>query len=104
MIALLKMRQEESIDPKSNDVFDETVPNPKNIQSNDDLRSEAKSPIHDAKWLNNYGEEVNEVFGFNANSELVNGRAAMFGFLMLIITEIIFKGEPVVKSIFGIHK
>ena len=55
-----------------------------------------------AKWINNNGEEVEEVFGFNENAELVNGRAAMFGFLMLILTEFIFNGVPASKSIFGI--
>ncbi len=54
------------------------------------------------KWINNDGQEVKEVFGFNENAELVNGRAAMIGFLMLILTEIIFHGDPVTKSIFGL--
>ena len=54
------------------------------------------------KWLNNKDELVEEVFGFNENAELVNGRSAMIGFLMLIITEIIFNGQPVTHSIFGI--
>ena len=53
-------------------------------------------------WINNRGEEVKEVFGFNQNAELVNGRAAMFGFLMLIITELVYGGLPATKSIFGI--
>ncbi len=56
-----------------------------------------------AKWINNDGAEVEEVFGFNNNAELINGRAAMVGFLMLIITEIVFNGEPVTRSIFGIN-
>ena len=56
----------------------------------------------EAKWINNDGVEVKNVFGFDKNAELVNGRAAMFGFLMMIITEIIFRGEPVTHSIFGI--
>tara|TARA_Y100001968_G_C18786424_1_gene449140 strand:+ start:102 stop:398 length:297 start_codon:yes stop_codon:yes gene_type:complete len=55
-----------------------------------------------AKWIDNEGNEVQEVFGFNHNAELVNSRAAMFGFLMLILTELVFKGEAVTKSIFGI--
>ena len=41
-------------------------------------------------------------FGFNQNSELVNGRLAMFGFFMLIMSELIFRGEPVTKKLFGI--
>ncbi len=55
-----------------------------------------------AKWLNNEGSEVEEVFGFNENAELVNGRAAMFGFLMLVITEMVFGGQATTHSIFGI--
>ena len=54
------------------------------------------------QWINNNGDEVEEVFGFNDNAELVNGRAAMVGFIMLIITELAFGGEPAIKSIFGI--
>ncbi len=57
----------------------------------------------DPKWINNRGEEVKEVFGFNENAELVNARVAMIGFIMLIITELAFKGEAVTKSIFGIN-
>ncbi len=55
-----------------------------------------------AYWINNQGEAVDQVFGFNANAELVNGRAAMVGFLMMIVTELLFGGIPVTKSIFGI--
>ena len=55
-----------------------------------------------SKWVDNNGMEVKKVFGFNYSAELVNGRAAMFGFLMLVITEFTFKGSPVTKSIFGI--
>ena len=55
------------------------------------------------KWIDNQGDEVNNVFGFNNSAELVNGRAAMIGFLMLILTELIFKGRPVTSSIFGIN-
>ena len=54
------------------------------------------------KWINNKGDEVKNVFGFNDSAELVNGRAAMIGFLMLVLTEIVFRGEPVTSSIFGI--
>ena len=42
------------------------------------------------KWINNKGEEVKEIFGFNENAELVNARVAMIGFLLLIITELAF--------------
>ena len=54
------------------------------------------------KWINNKGEEVEEVFGFNENAELVNARVAMIGFLMLILTELAFAGEPATLKIFGI--
>ena len=54
------------------------------------------------KWINNKGEEVKEVFGFNENAELVNARVAMVGFLMLILTELAFAGEPATLKIFGI--
>ena len=57
----------------------------------------------DSKWINNSGEEVNDVFGFNASAELVNGRAAMVGFFMLILTELVFHGRPVTSTIFGIN-
>ena len=55
------------------------------------------------KWINNKGEEVKEVFGFNENAELVNARVAMIGFLMLILTELAFAGEPATLKIFGIN-
>ena len=54
-------------------------------------------------WVDNQGDEVKNVFGFNGNAELVNGRAAMIGFLMLVVTELVFKGVPVTSSIFGIN-
>ena len=54
------------------------------------------------KWINNKGEEVKQVFGFNENAELVNARVAMIGFLMLILTELAFAGQPVTLKIFGI--
>ena len=56
-----------------------------------------------SKWIDNSGEEVNDVFGFNASAELVNGRAAMVGFFMLILTELVFHGRPVTSAIFGIN-
>ena len=57
----------------------------------------------DSKWIDNRGDEVNEVFGFNTSAELVNGRAAMVGFFMLILTELVFHGRPVTSAIFGIN-
>ena len=56
-----------------------------------------------SKWVDNQGDEVENVFGFNSSAELVNGRAAMIGFLMLLLTELVFKGRPVTSSIFGIN-
>ena len=56
-----------------------------------------------SKWVDNQGDEVKNVFGFNSSAELVNGRAAMIGFLMLILTELVFNGRPVSSSIFGIN-
>ena len=58
---------------------------------------------NDSKWIDNSGEEIKEVFGFNPSAELVNGRAAMVGFLMLILTELVLSGRPVTSSIFGIN-
>ena len=57
----------------------------------------------DSKWIDNRGDEVNEVFGFNTSAELVNGRAAMVGFFMLILTELVFHGRPVTSALFGIN-
>ena len=57
----------------------------------------------DSKWIDNSGDEVNDVFGFNTSAELVNGRAAMVGFFMLILTELVFNGRPVTSAIFGIN-
>tara|TARA_Y100001968_G_scaffold317512_1_gene346646 strand:+ start:236 stop:529 length:294 start_codon:yes stop_codon:yes gene_type:complete len=54
------------------------------------------------KWINNKGEEVKQVFGFNENAELVNARVAMIGFAMLILTELAFAGEPATLKIFGL--
>ncbi len=56
-----------------------------------------------SKWVDNQGDEVKNVFGFNNSAELVNGRAAMIGFLMLIFTELVLNGRPVTSSIFGIN-
>ena len=56
-----------------------------------------------SKWVDNQGDEVKNIFGFNSSAELVNGRAAMIGFLMLLLTELVFKGRPVTSSIFGLN-
>ena len=82
---------------KSDDIDKiDPINNPNLINQNQKLN---ESP----KWINNKGEEVKEVFGFNENAELVNARLAMVGFLMLIITEIVFSGEPATQKIFGIN-
>ena len=76
-----------------------------NIESIKDpeLISQSSSLNSSPKWINNRGEEVKQVFGFNENAELVNARVAMIGFLMLILTELAFAGEPATQKIFGIN-
>ena len=69
----------------------------------DETENNATINNQDSKWIDNSGEEVNDVFGFNASAELVNGRAAMVGFFMLILTELVFHGRPVTSAIFGIN-
>ena len=82
---------------KSDDIDKiDPINNPNLIDQNQKLN---ESP----KWINNRGEEVKEVFGFNENAELVNARVAMIGFLLLIITELAFSGEPATQQIFGIN-
>ena len=68
-----------------------------------ELIDQDESLNESAKWINNRGEEVKQVFGFNENAELVNARVAMIGFLMLILTELAFAGEPATQKIFGIN-
>ena len=78
----------------------------KNDFHNNSLEADIKTTNSDenqSKWIDNGGEEVKQVFGFNSSAELVNGRAAMVGFLMLILTELVLSGRPVTSSIFGIH-
>ena len=70
---------------------------------NDDFNNKSLTDNEYSKWVDNQGEEVKNVFGFNSSAELVNGRAAMVGFLMLILTELVFSGRPVTSSIFGIN-
>ena len=71
--------------------------------SDNSLINQNSSLNSSPKWINNKGEEVEEVFGFNENAELVNARVAMIGFLMLILTELAFAGEPATQKIFGIN-
>ncbi|MCR8538880.1 MAG: chlorophyll a/b-binding protein [Prochlorococcus marinus CUG1439] len=70
---------------------------------NNDLTNRSLTNNKYSKWVDNQGDEVKNVFGFNNSAELVNGRAAMIGFLMLVLTELVFKGKPVTSSIFGIN-
>ena len=70
---------------------------------NDDFTDKLPPDNEDSRWVDNQGDEVEKVFGFNSSAELVNGRAAMIGFLMLILTELVFSGRPVTSSIFGIN-
>ena len=69
----------------------------------DDLNITSSTDNEYSKWVDNQGDEVKNVFGFNSSAELVNGRAAMIGFLMLILTELVLNGRPVTSSIFGIN-
>ena len=74
-----------------------------NSESTEDNENISTINDQESKWIDNRGEEVNDVFGFNASAELVNGRAAMVGFFMLILTELVFHGRPVTSAIFGIN-
>ena len=80
---------------KNNELSDsESIEDSENISIMDNQAS---------KWIDNSGDEVNDVFGFNESAELVNGRAAMVGFFMMILTELVFHGRPVTSAIFGIN-
>jgi len=70
---------------------------------NDGFTKTSSSDNEYSKWVDNQGDEVKNVIGFNNSAELVNGRAAMIGFLMLILTELVLSGKPVTSSIFGIN-
>ena len=70
---------------------------------NDDFITKSSTDSEYSKWVDNQGDEVKNVFGFNSSAELVNGRAAMIGFIMLILTELVLSGRPVTSSIFGIN-
>ena len=69
----------------------------------DDFTTKSSTDSEYSKWVDNRGDQVKNVFGFNSSAELVNGRAAMIGFIMLILTELVFSGRPVTSSIFGIN-
>ena len=70
---------------------------------NEEYTNTSLNDNENSKWVDNQGDEVKNVFGFNSSAELVNGRAAMIGFLMLILTELVLSGRPVTSSIFGIN-
>ena len=44
---------------------------------NDDLTDKSSTDNEYSKWVDNQGDEVKNVFGFNSSAELVNGRAAV---------------------------
>ena len=88
------MNEENSPKENSNDTPIESL--------NEDLENTSTNS-ENSKWIDNQGDEVKNVFGFNSSAELVNGRAAMIGFLMLLLTELVFNGKPVTSSIFGIN-
>ena len=69
----------------------------------DELTNTSSADNEYSKWVDNQGDEVKNIFGFNSSAELVNGRAATIGFVMLILTELVFSGRPVTSSIFGIN-
>ena len=71
-----------------------------NLSNNPVIENDLQEEV---KWIDNQGDEVKNVFGFNNSAELVNGRAAMIGFIMLILSELVFKGRPVTSAIFGIN-
>ena len=77
--------------------------NLKDSESTEDTKNISAINNQESKWIDNSGEDVNDVFGFNSSAELVNGRAAMVGFFMLILTELVFQGRPVTSAIFGIN-
>ena len=83
----------------NSDLDDTEIIEPKNDPK---LIDQSQSLNSYPKWINNKGEEVKKVFGFNENAELVNSRVAMVGFLMLILTELAFGGQPATLKIFGI--
>ena len=73
------------------------------MENQNNFTDKPSTDNEDSRWVDNQGDEVEKVFGFNSSAELVNGRAAMIGFLMLILTELVFSGRPVTSSIFGIN-
>ena len=70
---------------------------------NKELTKDTDREEEGSRWVDNDNNAINDVFGFNKNAELVNARAAMLGFLLLILTELVFNGQPVTLAIFGIN-
>ena len=81
------------------------------INENEDQFNNIVNPINsknyndekEIRWIGNDDKEIDQVFGFNENAELVNSRAAMIGFIMLILTELALGGDAVTSAIFGIN-
>ena len=96
----IEMSEKDS-EVNNQDIYPE-IDNAKPIESKNGPELIDQSLSSYPKWINNKGEEVKQVFGFNENAELVNARVAMIGFLMLILTELAFGGEPATLKIFGI--
>ena len=92
-LKIINMNKKDSMQEKDSPMEDQ----------NDDFTDKSSTDNEYSKWVDNQGDEVKNVFGFNSSAELVNGRAAMIGFLMLILTELVFSGRPVTSSIFGIN-
>ena len=44
---------------------------------NDDFTDTSSTDNEYSKWVDNQGDEVKNVFGFNSSAELVNGRACL---------------------------
>ena len=44
---------------------------------NEDFTNKSSNDNEYSKWVDNQGDEVKNVFGFNSSAELVNGRAAV---------------------------
>ena len=87
---------------EENSPIEDNLEYPLNEIQNQELNNQSSDSQY-TKWVDNQGDEVKNVFGFNNSAELVNGRAAMIGFIMLVLTELVFNGRPVTSSIFGIN-
>ena len=64
-------------------------------------KSFPKPPQNNPEFIQILSETAS-THGPNENAELINGRLAMIGFLMFIITELVFGGTPVTHTLFGI--